>query len=83
VLLLFWRGEFVAPDIFSGGNTRIGAARVIDALERIGLASADKDGGAIGAGVHDQAARIGGSPDVATLGRIGGGSAKGKPGRIG
>jgi hypothetical protein len=83
MLLLFWRGPVVPVEIFSGGNSRIGGGQLIDALGRIGLGGADKDGGAIGAGVHDQAARIGSSPDVGTLGRVGSGTLKAKPGRIG
>ncbi len=76
-------GPVVAPEVYSGGNARIGGSPAIDALERIGLAGAAQDGAAIGVGTHDQAARIGGSPDSAPQGRVGLGIAKAQPGRIG
>lgn len=80
----YWGGaEYTPPDVFSGGNARIGFATDIDQVERIGASRLLGAETAIGISPLDDAQRIGpASADVKTS-RVGSVTFTAKKGRIG
>lgn len=60
-----------APGVFSGGNARIGAVRLVDQLERLGPALLDQDARLGGAVLDADPARIGSAAADPADARIG------------